>query len=82
MVSNLSESFSHRAHGPHAHRFPNRQVYNYQARFTEARAELARWVSENRLKVWATEYEGIDKAPQAFVDMLGGVTAGTTVVKF
>ena len=57
-------------------------VFSYAERNDEARAEMSGWVAEGRLKPWATVYEGFEAAPGAFVDMLAGRTAGTTVVRW
>jgi NADPH-dependent curcumin reductase CurA len=56
-------------------------VYSYADRYAEARAEISQWVKEGKMKPWLTVYEGLEKAPQAFVDLLAGVTSGTTVVR-
>ncbi len=34
-----------------------------------------------RLRPESTEYQGLAQAPQAFVDLLAGVTVGTTIVR-
>ena len=56
-------------------------VFDFAARYDEARAELAGWIRDGRLKPRLAEYHGIEAAPQAFVDLLGGRTTGTTVVR-
>ncbi len=56
-------------------------VFDYADRYETARAELAGWVADGRLRPQVTEYEGLDAAPQAFVDLLAGATVGTTVVR-
>ncbi len=56
-------------------------VFDYADRYDAARAELAGWVADGRLKPQVTSYDGLDAAPQAFVDLLAGATVGTTVVR-
>ncbi|MDH3680082.1 MAG: NADP-dependent oxidoreductase [Acidimicrobiia bacterium] len=56
-------------------------VFDYESSYEEARAELAGWVGEGRLKPLVTDYDGLEAAPQAFVDLLAGTTVGTTVVR-
>ena len=55
-------------------------VYSFRDRWKEAREDMAGWFRKKLLKAWTTEYEGLEAAPNAFVDMLGGVTRGTTIV--
>jgi NADPH-dependent curcumin reductase CurA len=51
-------------------------------RNAEARAEITGWVREGKLKTWETVYDGFEAAPGAFVDLLAGVTSGTTIVRW
>ena len=48
-----------------------------------ARTDLLRWLREGKIRPWTTVYDegGLAAAPKAFVDMLGGQTRGTTVVR-
>jgi NADPH-dependent curcumin reductase CurA len=55
-------------------------VFDYRGRFAEARAELTSWVGSGVLVPWTTEYEGLESAPGAFIDLLHGATVGTTIV--
>ena len=55
-------------------------VYRYADRYAEARKEMSAWVQQGKLKARTTQYDGLLSAPQAFIDLLGGVTVGTTVV--
>ena len=55
-------------------------VYNFVKEFQAAREEMGKWVRSKQLKAWTTNYNGLNQAPQAFVDMLGGKTKGTTIV--
>ncbi len=56
-------------------------VFDYADRYDEARTEIGRWIDEGRLNPRTTSYDGLESAPQAFVDLLAGVTVGTTVVQ-
>jgi NADPH-dependent curcumin reductase CurA len=56
-------------------------VFDFADRYEEARRQLSAWITEGRLVPRITEYQGLDAAPQAFVDLLAGVTVGTTVVR-
>lgn len=56
-------------------------VFAYAKRYAEARQEMSGWIAAGKLRAWATVYDGLDKAPQAFIDLLSGATSGTTVVK-
>jgi hypothetical protein len=56
-------------------------VFDYLDRYGQARAELTAWVNSGQLHPWTTDYEGLEAAPRAFIDLLGGVTVGTTIVR-
>jgi NADPH-dependent curcumin reductase CurA len=55
-------------------------VFDYASSYERARAELSGWVADGSLKPLVTTYDGLESAPQAFVDLLAGATVGTTVV--
>ena len=55
-------------------------VFDYASSYEQARADLGGWVADGRLRPLVTSYDGLASAPQAFVDLLGGATVGTTVV--
>jgi NADPH-dependent curcumin reductase CurA len=56
-------------------------VFDYRDRFAEARADLSGWVDSGALVPRTTEFEGLDQAANAFVELLGGGTVGTTIVR-
>ncbi|MEM7339868.1 MAG: NADP-dependent oxidoreductase [Actinomycetota bacterium] len=56
-------------------------VFDFADRYDEARAQMTGWITDGRLEPRATSYDGLDAAPQAFVDLLNGTTIGTTVVR-
>ncbi|MBO0731645.1 MAG: NADP-dependent oxidoreductase [Acidimicrobiaceae bacterium] len=55
-------------------------LFDYRDRYGSARDELTGWISSGQLRPWTTEYEGLESAPRAFIDLLSGVTVGTTIV--
>jgi NADPH-dependent curcumin reductase CurA len=56
-------------------------VFDYADRYDEARAELAGWIERGELVPRVTEFQGLEAAPRAFVDLLHGETIGTTIVR-
>lgn len=55
-------------------------VYRYEKRYSEARSAMAAWLASGQLRAQTSEYRGLERAPEAFVDLLAGRTLGTTVV--
>ena len=43
--------------------------------------DMTKWIIEGKIKFKETIYDGIDKAPQAFVDLLNGKNIGKMLVK-
>ena len=56
-------------------------VFDYADRYDQARAELLRWIERGELVPRVTEFEGLESAPKAFVELLRGDTVGTTIVR-
>ena len=56
-------------------------VFDFEERYAEARAQISSWLRQGELDPLTTEYEGLEAAPGAFVDLLAGATVGTTVVR-
>lgn len=56
-------------------------VFDYADRYAEARAQLKEWVTSGRLVPWMDEFEGLERAPEAFVDLLAGGNVGTRIVR-
>ncbi|XGW12628.1 hypothetical protein V3C99_013360 [Haemonchus contortus] len=56
-------------------------VLSYKDEMDAAVAQLSHWLQEHKLKVRETIYEGLCKAPQAFVDMMAGKNIGKMIVK-
>ena len=42
---------------------------------------MTKWIKEGKIKFKETIYDGIDNAPQAFVDLLNGKNIGKMLVK-
>lgn len=56
-------------------------VFDRQDLYLRAVAQLAKWVSEGRIKYHETVAEGLESAPRAFIGMLKGENLGKQVVK-
>ena len=56
-------------------------VFDYADSYQAGRAQIAEWITSGALVPRVTDYEGLESAPQAFVDLLAGGTVGTTVVR-
>ncbi|MCU1503494.1 MAG: NADP-dependent oxidoreductase [Ilumatobacteraceae bacterium] len=57
-------------------------VFDYADRYDEARARMGSWIADGSLQPRTTEFQGIEEAPRAFVELLNGRTVGTTIVNF
>ncbi len=55
-------------------------VFDFADRYQQAREEISGWIADGKLTPRVTTYEGLEAAPQAFVDLLAGTTVGTTMV--
>jgi NADPH-dependent curcumin reductase CurA len=56
-------------------------VFDYASRYDEARAEMIEWIDRGELKPRVTEFNGLEKAPAAFINLLAGGNIGTTIVR-
>jgi NADPH-dependent curcumin reductase CurA len=56
-------------------------VFDYASRYDEARAEMIEWIDRDELKPRVTEFNGLEKAPAAFINLLAGGNIGTTIVR-
>ena len=43
--------------------------------------DMTNWIMEGKIKFKETVYHGIEKAPKAFIDLLGGKNIGKMLVK-
>ena len=56
-------------------------VFDYADRYSQARDELYTWLASGELKSLTDEVQGLEAAPDAFVDLLGGGNIGTRIVR-
>ena len=56
-------------------------VFDYEHRYDEARGQMSTWIDAGQLKPRVTEFDGLESAGHAFVELLAGRTVGTTVVR-
>ncbi len=56
-------------------------VGDFAAQFPAARAQLALWLQDKKLKYSETVVEGFDAIPQAFIDLFEGKNEGKMIVK-
>ena len=56
-------------------------VFDFRERYDEARAQMRSWADSGQLTPRVTEFDGLDQAPHAFVELLHGGTVGTTIVR-
>ena len=56
-------------------------VFDFADRYSEARDQLNVWLDSGELKCLTDEIQGLEAAPEAFVDLLGGGNVGTRIVR-
>jgi len=56
-------------------------TYEHAERIPEAQADLDEWVKSGALTALHTLYEGLETAPEAFIDLMSGRTVGKTLVR-
>jgi len=56
-------------------------LFDYADRYAEGRERMAEWLAAGRLRPLVTEFDGLESAGQAFVELLAGRTVGTTIVR-
>jgi len=56
-------------------------VFDYADRFDEARSRMGQWMKEGELIAKQDVFEGLERAPEAFVDLLAGGNVGTRIVR-
>ena len=55
-------------------------VFDYADKYEEATDNLIKWIDSGQLKVLKDELQGLESAPQGFVDLLAGGNIGTRIV--
>lgn len=56
-------------------------TYDHADRIAQANADLRRWVASGELRPIEYVYAGLEKAPEAFIDLMAGRTMGKTLVR-
>lgn len=56
-------------------------VFDFADRYAQARADLSGWLDSGELKNLTDEVQGLEAAPEAFVDLLSGGNIGTRIVR-
>lgn len=56
-------------------------VFSYEDRYDDARVQIRAWIDAGSLVPRHVTYDGLESAGGAFVDLLGGRTVGTTIVR-
>ncbi len=56
-------------------------VFDFAERYAQAREQLSAWIQSGDLAPLVDEIDGLENAPEAFVDMLAGGNIGTRVIK-
>jgi NADPH-dependent curcumin reductase CurA len=56
-------------------------VFDYAARYDEARARMRSWLDDGKIQSLHDEVMGLENAPAAFVDLLAGGNVGTRIVR-
>ncbi|MEM7366391.1 MAG: NADP-dependent oxidoreductase, partial [Pseudomonadota bacterium] len=56
-------------------------VFDFAAAYGEARDQMKSWIIDGQLNPLNDEFDGLEKAPAAFVDMLAGGNVGTRMIR-
>jgi len=56
-------------------------VFDYLAEYENAKDEIKGWIKSGELKPINDDFQGLEKAPAAFVDLLAGGNVGTRIVR-
>jgi NADPH-dependent curcumin reductase CurA len=56
-------------------------IFDYADRYDEARREMQSWLDAGELSSRLDEFDGLESAPRAFVDLLAGGNIGTRIVR-
>lgn len=56
-------------------------IFEFADQYEAARAEMKEWIRSSQLVPLNDEFEGLEKAPAAFVDLLSGGNIGTRMVR-
>ena len=56
-------------------------VFDFEEQYPQALKQMAQWVNEGQIKYREDIWEGLENAPEAFIDMMQGGNVGKRVVK-
>jgi NADPH-dependent curcumin reductase CurA len=56
-------------------------VFDFAERYGEGLKQLGQWIRDGKLKYFERVAEGLENAPQAFIEMLQGKNVGKQIVK-
>jgi NADPH-dependent curcumin reductase CurA len=56
-------------------------VFQFAKQFREGVAQLTKWVRDGKIKYRERITDGIENAPRAFIEMLGGANTGKQLVR-
>lgn len=56
-------------------------VFDFAEQYRQARDEMRDWILSGELKPLSDEFQGLEQAPAAFVDLLAGGNVGTRIIR-
>ncbi len=56
-------------------------VFDYLAEYAAARAAIGKWLADGELIAWQDEFQDLESAPRALVDLLAGGNVGKRIVR-
>ncbi|MEM7016399.1 MAG: NADP-dependent oxidoreductase [Pseudomonadota bacterium] len=56
-------------------------VFDFLSQYADARKQMSDWIASGELTPLQDEFEGLESAPRAFVDLLAGGNVGTRIVR-
>ena len=56
-------------------------IFDFAEKYDHATDEILEWIGSGDLKILTDKVEGLEAAPEAFVDLLAGGNIGTRIVR-
>lgn len=56
-------------------------VFDFLSEYSSARKQIRDWIESGQLNPLNDEYQGLESAPEAFVDLLAGGNVGTRIIR-